>query len=80
MRHTGRVDQEAIVPGQLTIRPVDARVVAVGVGNPRRQVIHDDALRHPAQERQRRDMAVQPGGTLLGGRRIEELVAAMAQR
>jgi hypothetical protein len=80
VRHAGRVDQEPVVPRQLAVGAIGPRVVAVGVGNPGGEVVQHDAPGHAAQEGDGGDMALEPGGTVLGDDRIEELVPAMAER
>ena len=81
VRHAGRVDQEAVVPRQFPIRPVDARVVAVGVGDARRQIVQRRrAAGTPPRKANAATCPSSQAGAVLGGRRVEELVAAMAQR
>lgn len=46
----GRIDDEASVLRVLTEGPLEDRVVAIGLGDGRRQVVFDDAGGHPAKE------------------------------
>ena len=45
---------------QLGIRPVDLRIVQIRLINPRPQIIRDKAGRDPAEELERRDVALGP--------------------
>ena len=57
----GRVDQAAVVCGELGIGPVDLRVIQVGLVHPGLEVVRDQPRRDAAEERERRDVALGPG-------------------
>jgi hypothetical protein len=63
----GGHDAGPIVPGHLLVGAVDRRLVSVGLGHPRLEVVADDDGRDPAQEGEERHMAGDPVGEPLAG-------------
>ena len=56
----GRVDQAAVMRGELGIRPVDLRVIQVRPVDPGLQVVGHQPRGHPAEEPERRHVALGP--------------------
>ena len=61
LQRPGRVDQAAVMGGELGIGPVELRVVEVGLVDPGLQVVRNQAGRDAAEEGERLDMALDPG-------------------
>ncbi len=75
----GRVDQAAVMSGQLRIRAVDPRVIQVRPVHPGLQVVRDQPGRHPAEEPERRHMALGPRPLIHRQHRADKHVPRAAQ-
>ena len=75
----GRVDQAAVMRGQLGIGPVDLRVIQIRPVHPGLQVVRHQPGRHSAEEPERRDMALGPRMLVHADDRADEHVPRAAQ-
>jgi hypothetical protein len=65
LRRPRRDDHAPVVGGHLLVRPVDLRLVAVGPGHPRAQVVGHEDLGRTAEELEGADVGGDPVGQLL---------------
>ena len=74
-----RVDQGAVVHGQLGVGAVDLRVIQVGFVHPGLEVVTHQPGRHSAEELERRDMTRAPRGLIHPDHRAHEQVPRTRQ-
>ena len=79
LQRPGRVDQAAVMRGELGIGPVDLRVVEVGLVDPGLQVVRHQPGRDAAEERERLDVALGPGPLVHLQHRADEHVPRAGQ-
>jgi len=75
----GRVDQDAVVAGQLGVRPVDLRVIQVRLEHPGLQVVRHDPGRDTAEELERLHVRLDPRPLVHPDHRPDEQVPGVAQ-
>jgi len=79
-RHAGRVNDAAVVAGEVAVGSVGAWVVEVRVKDAGAQVVGHQTVRRAAEEGERFHVTFQPGAGVLPQDRTEELMAAVRER